>query len=116
MARQIVEGKVAGIWADGDRICVAINKGKADGVRRRDIFAFATMAITDPETGEKLADYAPYTIWAADVRERFSVCLLERLGRGEFDAPGAGLVVGATVRTMTSGDVVAGDGGSRFVP
>jgi hypothetical protein len=111
-----IEGKVAGVWSDGDRICFAINRGKKDGVRRRDIFAFATLEITDPETGEKLADYAPYTGWAADVRDNFTVCLLERLGRGEFNPAAHGLVVGATVRTMQTGDVIGGDRDSRFVP
>ena len=107
----VVNAKVAAIWNENDRICFAINKGKRDGVKRRDTLGFGFQEITDPETGEKLADYAPYTAWVAEARDTLAVCLVERLKASQVaNLDDIGLAVGTPVRSLLKSDVTQTDG------
>lgn len=103
-----IYGKVAAVWTEGERICFAVNRGKDHGVKKREYFVFGVQVIADPDSGEALGDYAPYTGWVAEVRPKLTICLLERY-TSRTEPESIGLTVGADVRTLEATDIRQSD-------
>ena len=108
------DAKVAAVWVDGERVCFAINRGSTDGVRTGHLYGLKLRDVTDPETGEVLGRIAENTAWVAEAKKSMAVCLLERVSPRNFDAEMAGLVVGAVVHPIRSGDIIQTADGAAF--